>query len=132
MKVIFDTNVIVSALLSPQGLPAKILNLVLNGFATIVYDNHILSEYTDVLGRAKMKMNKESVRFIMDYIEKEGEYRIAMPQNIRFDDEDDKKFYELYKSGDIDYLITGNKRHFPNEKGIVTAREFIETKYGKS
>jgi len=31
MKIILDTNIIVSALLSPQGLPAKILNLILNG-----------------------------------------------------------------------------------------------------
>jgi len=35
-------------------------------------------------------------------------------------------FYELYKSGNVDYLITGNKKHFPNEKGIVTAKEFID------
>ena len=51
MKIVFDTNVVVSALLSPSGLPARILNLVLNGTLTIVYDNNILAEYKDVLHR---------------------------------------------------------------------------------
>ncbi|MCL2270854.1 MAG: putative toxin-antitoxin system toxin component, PIN family, partial [Treponema sp.] len=59
MKIILDSNVIVSALLSPNGLPAKILNLILSGSVTIVYDNLILSEYINVLGREKFKIDKE-------------------------------------------------------------------------
>jgi len=126
MKLILDTNVIVSALLSPHGLSAKILNLVLNGSVTIVYDNCILSEYIDVLHREKFKIKKDLVKFVIDFIEKEGEYKISVPQNVKFEDEEDKNFYELYKSGEVDYLITGNKKHFPNEKGIKSPREYIE------
>ena len=129
MKIVLDTNIIVSALLSPQGLPAKILNLVLNGNVKIIYDNNILSEYIDVLGREELKINQEAVSIVLDFIEKDGEYGIAIPHNKAFDDEDDKIFYELYKSGDVNYLITGNKKHFPKEKGIVTAREFIDIEY---
>ena len=127
MKIVLDTNVIVSALLSPQGLPAKILNLVLEGHITIVYDNCILSEYIDVLGREKFKINKEFVNIVLDFIKHEGEYRPAIPQKIKFQDEDDKVFYDVYKSGDIDYLITGNKQHFPNEKRIISPREYLES-----
>jgi len=126
MKIVLDTNIVVSALLSPQGIPAKILNLILNDNVKIIYDNFILSEYIDVLGREYLKINQELVNIILDFIEKDGEYRVVIPHNKKFDDEDDKIFYELYKSGDVDYLITGNKKHFPKEKGIVTAREFIE------
>ena len=126
MKVILDTNIIVSALLSPHGLSAKILNLVLNGKLTIVYDNIIFAEYVDVLNRNKFKLDKELVNLVIDFIAKEGEYVIAEFQNIKFTDEDDKAFYEVYKSGHVDYLITGNKKHFPNEKGIITAREFFD------
>jgi len=129
MKIILDTNIIVSALLSPRGLPAKILNLVLNGNAKIIYDNAILSEYIDVLGREYLKLNQEPVHIVLDFIEKDGEFKIAIPQKKSFNDEDDKKFYELYKSGNADYLITGNKRHFPKENGIVTPREFIDMEY---
>ena len=126
MKIVLDTNIIVSALLSPKGLPARILNLVLNGSAAIIYDNRVLAEYADVLGREKFKINQELRDFIIDFIENEGIYIIAESQDIKFLDRDDKLFYELYKSGDADYLITGNKKHFPGEKSIITAREFIE------
>jgi predicted nucleic acid-binding protein len=49
-----------------------------------------------------------------------------VPQNIRFTDEDDRIFYELYKSSESDFLITGNIKHFPKERNIITPREFIE------
>ena len=129
MKIILDPNVIVSALLSPHGLPAKILNLVLNGAVALIYDNRVLSEYINVLHREKFNINKELLNFVVDFIEKECEYIIAMPLEIKFEDEDDKIFYELYKSEGVDYLITGNKKHFPKEKGIVSPREYIETEY---
>jgi len=125
LKVVLDTNIIVSALLSPKGLSAKLLNLVLNKKLTIVYDNNIFVEYLDVLNRDKFMLDKELVNLIIDFICKEGEYIIAEFQNVQFSDEGDKVFYEVYKGGDIDYLITGNKKHFPKEKSIVTTREFF-------
>ena len=41
-------------------------------------------------------------------------------------DETDKKFYEVFKFGKAKYLITGNIKHFPKEKGLVTPKEFFE------
>jgi putative PIN family toxin of toxin-antitoxin system len=127
MKIALDTNVIVSALLCPQSLPAKILGLVLNGTIRIVYDNNVLVEYIDVLNRDKFKINSEIIKTVLDFITNDGEYIISIPQNVKFSDEDDKIFYELYKSGEVDFLITGNIKHFPKEKNIITPREFIET-----
>jgi putative PIN family toxin of toxin-antitoxin system len=126
---VLDTNIIVSALLSPQGLPAKLLNLVLNKKLTMVYDNSIFVKYLEVLNRDKFMLDKELVNLIIDFISKEGEYIIAEFQDVQFIDEGDKIFYEVYEGGDVDYLITGNKKHFPNEKSIVTAREFFN-EYG--
>jgi predicted nucleic acid-binding protein len=60
--LVLDINVIVSALLCPQSIPAKILGLVLNGTVGIVYDNNILAEYVDVLNRDKFNINKHSIR----------------------------------------------------------------------
>jgi len=126
MKVVLDTNVIVSALLSPSGIPARILSLVLDGIVTIVYDNKILMEYFDVLNREKLKIDKDLVNLVVDFIDKEGEFKTAMPQTTIFDDEDDRIFYELYKTGGVDFLITGNIKHFPHERGVVSPRKFIE------
>jgi len=125
LKVVIDTNIIVSALLSPRGLSAKLLNLVLEKKIIIVYDNNILLEYLDVLNRDKFKLDKELVNIIINFITKEGEYKTAEFQKIKFNDEDDKAFYELYKNEDVDFLITGNKKHFPDEKNIVTVRSFF-------
>jgi putative PIN family toxin of toxin-antitoxin system len=129
MKIVLDTNVIVSALLCPQSIPTKILGLVLNGTIGIVYDNNVLAEYIDVLNRDKFKINKETIKVVLDYITTDGEYMISIPQNLKFADEDDKIFYDLYKSDEIDFLITGNIKHFPKEKNIITPREFIEITY---
>jgi putative PIN family toxin of toxin-antitoxin system len=57
MKVVIDTNVIVSALMNANGTPAKILALVLNGKVKIVYDNRIIFEYIDVLSRKDFVLN---------------------------------------------------------------------------
>ncbi|MDR2135884.1 MAG: putative toxin-antitoxin system toxin component, PIN family [Treponema sp.] len=80
MKIVLDTNVIVSALLCPQSLPAKILGLVLNGTIGIVYDNNILVEYSDVLNREKFKINKESIKIVLDVLVNDGEYIVSMPK----------------------------------------------------
>ncbi|MDR1893874.1 MAG: putative toxin-antitoxin system toxin component, PIN family, partial [Spirochaetales bacterium] len=126
MKIVLDTNVLVSALLNSYGVPAQILGFVLNGTIKIVYDNRILEEYKDVLNRKKLNINSELINFIIDFINNEGEYKIAEPQSIKLKDEDDQMFYEVYRSGEIDYLITGNIKDFPKEKNIVTPREYIE------
>jgi predicted nucleic acid-binding protein len=51
---------------------------------------------------------------------------IAESQKIKFDDKDDKVFYDVYKSSGADYIITGNKKHFPQEKYIINPREYKE------
>ena len=123
--MVIDTNIIVSALLSPHGLSAKLMNLVLDNKITIVYDNNILFEYSDVLNREKFKLDKELVDIIINFVARKGEYKTAEFQKTKFNNEDDKAFYEVYKCEDVDFLITGNKKHFPDEKNIVTVKNFF-------
>jgi len=129
MKIVLDTNVIVSALLNPNGLPSKILNLVITEKNRILYDNRIILEYQDVLKRKKFGFNAEWIDSLIDFIKVEGEFVISEPINLKFIDEDDKKFYEVAKSGNAKYLVTGNKKHFPDDDMIVTPKEYIESYY---
>jgi len=126
MKIVLDTNVLVSGLINPKGVPAKILNLILNEQILVLYDNRILREYETVLSRRKFRFEKEIIEPLFDFIKNEGSFIVANPLNIVFKDEDDKMFLEVAKSGNAEYLITGNTVHFPNEQIIVTPREFIE------
>ncbi|GHV81862.1 PIN domain-containing protein [Spirochaetia bacterium] len=127
MKVVLDTNVIVSAFLNPKGIPGEIVSLVLSEKIILCYDNKILSEYTDVLTRSKFNFNKELVTDFLEFIKIYGEYIIAAkPQDIQFIDTDDKIFYDVFRSSDANYIITGNKKHYPKEENILLPREFKE------
>ena len=130
MKVVVDTNVIVAGLLSPNGPPATILNLVVNGKLQPLFDNRVLQEYIEVLGRDKFGFKAEWVDALIEYIRQEGEFVSAEPTSETFVDEDDKAFYEVTVSGGVRYLITGNKSHFPRDSRIRNSREFL-TAYGK-
>ena len=45
MLVVLDTNIIVSALLSPHGKPAYVFNRFINGDFTLCADERIIAEY---------------------------------------------------------------------------------------
>jgi putative PIN family toxin of toxin-antitoxin system len=129
MKIVLDTNIIVSAFLNPKGIPGEIISLILTKKITICYDNKIFSEYMEILKKSKFNFDNILVDEFLDFIKENGEYIIAEPQKIKFADEDDKMFYDVYKSSDANYIITGNKKHFPKEKNIITPREYIELSY---
>ena len=126
MKVVVDTNVIVSALMNPNGAPAKVLSLVLNDNVKILYDNRIIFEYADVLSRREFGFNAEITNDLLNYFRHEGEFVNASHLNIRFNDETDKKFYEVFKTGEASFLITGNLRHFPKDTNIISPKGFLE------
>ncbi len=124
MNVVIDTNVLVSALWSKGGTCAKILYRVLNYELTVVYDQRILHEYRVVLERTKFGFTKDEVKAIIDFIKNEGLCIVAKPLDIEFVDESDKKFYEIAKTMNCK-LITGNRKHFPNEKNILSPGELF-------
>jgi putative PIN family toxin of toxin-antitoxin system len=129
MKIVLDTNIIVSAFINPKGIPGEIISLLLARKITICYDNKILSEYMEILKKSKFNFDTILADDFLDFIKENGEYILAEPQRIKFSDEDDKMFYDVYKSSDASYIVTGNKKHFPKEKNIITPREFIEISY---
>jgi putative PIN family toxin of toxin-antitoxin system len=126
MKIVLDTNVIVSALLNSNGTAGKIAALILNGKIKILYDNRIIFEYIDVLSRKNFGFNAEIINDVMDYFKNDGEYINSEHSNIKFIDDTDKKFYEVFKSGEAEYLVTGTIKHFPKENEIIIPKEFIE------
>ena len=123
--VVLDTNVLVSALLSPFGNPAKVLALALNGHVRLCYDSRVLTEYRDVLLRPKFSFNPDAIGVLLDSLLQDGIAVLPEPLDTFFADESDRIFYEVAKFCDA-VLITGNLRHFPREPDILTPTEFIE------
>ncbi len=126
MKVVLDTNVIVSGLINVEGAPAQIVNLLLNGRIALLYDSRILREYIEVLNRKKSGFKRSALDPIFDYLRNEGEYVTAEPTSKRFVDNNDTMFYEVAKTAGARCLVTGNKGHFPNEKIVKSPKEFID------
>jgi putative PIN family toxin of toxin-antitoxin system len=126
MIVVLDTNILVSALINPTGVPATLLGLLLNGRLTVLYDNRILAEYRDVLSREKFHFKKSLILQLLDYVSHEGEFIAAEPLRVPTVSEGDKMFYEVAKSGKAQFLVTGNKKHFPSEDMVRTPKEFLD------
>ena len=72
MKVVLDTNIVVSGLLHSEGNPGQILALVLSGAVQICHDERILAEYREVLARPRFKLNPERVKEILLKLESDG------------------------------------------------------------
>jgi putative PIN family toxin of toxin-antitoxin system len=126
MKVVLDTNVVVSAFLSPAGKPAAILAFVLRHDFDICFDTAILAEYEQVLSRSKFagKMRLPAIRRFFDLMKNFGINTIADPSQTNMPDETDRKFYDIAKAAGA-VLVTGNKKHYPDEPFIKDPTEFL-------
>jgi uncharacterized protein len=126
MKVVLDMNVIISGMINLDGTPAQIVNLLINGRITLLYDSRILKEYVEVLNRKKFGFKKSTIAPLLDYIRNEGEYVAAEPTSKKFVDKDDRMFYEVAKTAKAKCIVTGNKDHYPDEELIRSPKELIE------
>jgi len=113
MKIVLDTNVLVSGLLSPFGPPARILQLLISEALIICYDARIMAEYRDVLGRSKFGFDQNAVQCLLDFLGQNGEAVASVPLSESLPDKDDEIFLEAAISGKADALVTGNLLHFP-------------------
>jgi len=135
VRIVLDTNVLASALLSPGGAPAAVLQLVLAGRILLCFDARIMTEYREVLRRPKFDFDARLVDDLLEFLESEGELVAAVPLPRSLPDPDDAMFLEVASAGGAEYVVTGNIRHFPNDarQGItvVSPRDFIEIVIGE-
>ena len=131
MKIVLDTNVLVSSLLSPNGAPAAVLQLVISGRVTICFDARILSEYREVLRRAKFGFDVTLIEDVFEFLVAEGVLIASEPLSLSLPDAADAMFIEVGVAGVADYLVTGNLKHFPPTQrhglSVVSPRAFIQT-----
>jgi putative PIN family toxin of toxin-antitoxin system len=128
MIIVLDTNILVSALLSPLGKPAQILDMVLAGDATLAVDDRLLAEYQEVLARPRFAFDVEDVNTLLEYIRAEAIHVQSESLHLPLPDLDDLMFLEVAKTIRA-ILITGNLRHFPGEHRaevpVLSPTEFL-------
>jgi uncharacterized protein len=112
VRAVLDTNVLVSALLTPGGTCAAICAHIITGLLIPVISPAIALEYADVLARPRLLPNASAsaaLRMLVENVaEQVSDVRVSPP----LADRRDQCFADAAVHADADYLITGNTRHF--------------------
>ncbi len=108
MKVVVDTNVIVSGFLSPTSYTATIIRLCMKNAFQILVSKAILNEYEKVLAYPHLGVATcERQQFIA--LLKKAAYSVTPTQNIAVvRDPSDNKFLECAVAGQADYLVSSD------------------------
>lgn len=122
MFIVLDTNVLVSALINPNGKPTSILRRFVMGEFQLFLDERILFEYQEVLNRPKFKFDPARVAFTLSYIRSLARFVVAPKIDMSFVDQKDKMFFEVAKFTGAT-LVTGNVKHYPDDPLIKTVQD---------
>lgn len=129
--IVLDTNVVVSAHLNPEGFEATVFDLAISGEVRLFASEPIFNEYGLTLARPKFRgldagLVQESLAALREVaIVVEPNYALHVSA-----DESDNRFLECAEMAGADFVVTGNKRHFPEtwrKTRVVNAREFLES-----
>ncbi len=128
LKLVIDTNVVVSAVLKPQGLERTALVFALTPPAALFVSTDILAEYLEVVSRPELKILTGERHALLGLITSRSRRVMPARKLAVCHDPDDDIFLDCADAARADYLITGNARHFPaywkNTK-IINARELM-------
>jgi len=114
-KVVFDTNILISAFVFPEGTVRELINLSIKRKISIYVSNSIILEYCKVLD-SKFNWTEEEIKENIKFISKITE---IIDTDIKIDiikeDEDDNKIIECAVAADVDAIVSGDK-HLLNIK----------------
>jgi putative PIN family toxin of toxin-antitoxin system len=128
--VVFDTNIFLSALLSPQGNPAKCLRLANQGRIHSITCQEIIDEFNQKL-TIKLKYSVEdSKKIINHFLNYSKLVEITNTLRVVVNDPDDNKIIECVVVGQVTHIITEDKKHLLPLKNyqsisIISATDFI-------
>jgi len=128
LRLLIDTNILVSAALKPNGLQRTVLLLAITKPARLYVTEAVLAEYSEVLARPEFKIRRGLRQQLLQLIKNHAQLVIPARALQVAKDPDDNKFLECADAARADYLITGNQRHFPKfwkKTKVITFREFI-------
>ncbi len=128
LRLVIDTNILVSAALSPESLQRTTFLLAITRPARLYISVPIIEEYADVLSRPELSIRKGLRLQLLQLIRNNGHLVEPLRRIEATSDPDDNIFVECADTARADFLVTGNRKHFPafwkNTK-IVSPREFV-------
>jgi uncharacterized protein len=128
LRLVLDTNIVVSAALKPDRLQRTVLLLAITKPASLYISDAILDEYLEVLARPELQIRK-GPRLQLLQLVRSCAHLVTSSRPLQVTrDPDDNKFLECADAARADYLVTGNLKHFPRfwkKTTVITSREFI-------
>lgn len=119
MRVLLDTNVLISALLTPGGAPSLVYAAVRSGVFELVVNRELLAEVEDVLARPKMRryVSVEEASMFLDMlgsiatvVDKQDVLSQSNDANpTESPDPDDDYLIELVRAAEPEFFVTGDK-----------------------
>jgi uncharacterized protein len=132
MRVVIDTNVFISSLLSTEGNPRKVIDLWRRERLTLCMSRDILGEYFEVLGRFGMSEEPEGGELLQLFQRRHNLVVVSSPPDIAAvpGDPADDKFIECAVAAKARYIVSGD-RHLLRLKAfrgvlIVPPTEFLK------
>jgi putative PIN family toxin of toxin-antitoxin system len=113
VRVVYDTNVLVSAALKPGSIPAVLVSLALAQRVHLCVSPLILTEYTTVLHRPKFGFEASSIAVLLEDLTRTALLVHPTKHLTVASDEADNRFLECALEASAAFLVTGNLRHFP-------------------
>jgi uncharacterized protein len=134
-RLVVDTNIIVSGLITTGTLPAKVLDAVHDKKIILLISDEVLIEYLRVLEyphiRKYKKIIDQAIGHLTALFINETERIEILSQTTGSPDPDDNKFLSLAVEGQADYIVTEDKADLLSLKEIsgieiITARKAVE------
>ena len=128
MKVVFDTNVLVSALALPGGRGDDALRRIVHGEDSLAISRPIVDELLAVLAR-KFSFDRESLSRVAVFLADLGEV-VEPRQSFRvLADEPDNRILECADAAAADLIVTGDRAMLAQGEfrgiRIVSLREYL-------
>jgi len=127
MRIVFDTNILISACWKPGGSESQVV--FLSGKFIFCISEAIEAEYREVAQREKFAKQRDCLEALIASIVKFA-HRVQPAQTCTAcSDPDDNQLLDCALAANARYVITGNLRHFPSEwEGIqvINARRLLE------
>lgn len=130
MKIVADTNVLVSGLLSAFSPCGQIVRMIAGGQVRLCLDARLIVEYREVLSRPKFQFHPGRIADFLDHAINAAQLVSGVPVSCLLPDPDDSAFVEVAIAAGAECLVTGNLKHFPTERvqgvRVLSPAHFLE------
>ncbi len=136
IRVVLDTSVLVSAVISPDGPNAAVFALISAGKLRPYLTEDVVAEYYQVFNYERLQhLNRRRIAHLRGALEG-ASVKVNPRGKLRISPhEQDNRIYECAVAAKADYIVTENTKHFQRPyktTKIVTARQLIEILAGNT